>query len=530
VGTDTPSRDALGSTQMRTPPADRTSPVVARPGERSAAMRRVAVAAVAGWLLLSIAAIGAGDPTGVLWSGGVVAGVVAAVWCLRWPAFRRVAAAAAGAYAAVLTGATLLAGWSGVTDDARVQVLTGNPNVLAAALVTAFAAWAALATRRRWVWWGWPIVALAVLHTGSRTAGGALLAAGTVWLVVQAVRGRSRLAWAPLVAMAVLAAAAFAWQRGVVELTPNLLAAPSDFSDAAWRHDLAASVTISDEGAPGPFPGTSAQRLVATALPNRTHLVHQSIGRSEEGVPYVASIYLRADTPQRFTLTSHLASVTCDVGPEWGRCVTPVGYGDDYAQRQIHLRAPARGGSVDVEVFGAQYERGTEATPFLDARPSWVPQTMVNRFDLRRATLIPENRLPPWRAGVEVFLDQPWFGVGPSAAPATFLERTGRSMSRPVSYAHHLILQWLAVHGVIGVVGIAVLAIGVLSLLSANAWARLAPMLVALALLNTWDVTFLEPTVFVAALVAVASWAHGGTPTAPRTRSGRADHAGGPST
>ncbi len=515
---------------MPTPHDDATAPVTERPLERSATMRRVVLTALVGWALLSIASIGAGDPNGVPAIGAVVFGVVAAVWSMRWQAPRRVVAAGVGLYAGALTVATLLAGWTDVTDDARVQIVTGNPNVLAAALVTALAAWAALAPRRRWVWWGWPIVGLAVLHTGSRTAGGALLAAATVWLVVQAVRGRSRLAWAPVVAVAVLAAAAFAWQRGVVELTPNLLSAPSDFSDAAWRHDLAASVTVSDEGAEGPFPGTSAQRLVATARPDRTHLAHQSIGRSEDGVPYVASIYLRADTAQRFVLTSHLASVTCEVGPEWSRCVTPVGYGDDYLQRQIHLRAPVRGGSVDVEVFGAQYERGTEATPFRDVRPAWIPQTMVNRFDLRRVTLLPENRLPPWRAGVEIFMDQPWFGVGLAAAPDTFEERTGRTMSRPVTYAHHLILQWLAVHGVIGVVGIAVIAVGVLSLLSATAWSRLAPMLVALALLNTWDVTFLEPTVFVAALLATASLVHGGTPTAPRTRSGRPVHAGDPST
>ena len=471
----------------------------------STAARRVALGALGAWPLLAGAAVAAGDPLGALWSSAALALLVATVWCARWPAFRRASAAAIALYALGLTAATLTVGWTGTAEDARVQLFASNPNVLAAALVGAFGAWAAVAPRRRWVWWGWPLVALAVLHTGSRTAGGALLLAGTVWLVVQAVAGRSRWAWAPVVAVVTLAAAAVAWQYGVVERTPNLLASPSDLTDGAWRHDLAASLEIRGEGAPGPFAGTTAQRLIGTARPNRTHLAHQSIGRSEEGVPYVASIYLRSDTPQRFVLTSHLASVTCDVGPEWSRCVTPVGFGDDHAQRQIHLRAPVRGGSVDVEVFGAQYERGTEATPFLDARPRWVPQTMVNRFDLRRVSFLPENRLPPWRAGVELFGEHPWFGVGATAAPAAFLERTGRTMRQPVSYAHNLFVQWLAVHGLFGVTGIVVVAVATLSQLSRRGWSRLAPLLAAFALLNTWDVTFHEPLVFAPALLALGT-------------------------
>lgn len=479
--------------------ADALSPVP------STAARRIAFGALAAWLLIAGAAVGAGDPPGALWSGAALGLLIAAVWSARWPVFRRACASGIALYALGLTAATLAVGWTGTAEDARVQLFASNPNVLAAALVSAYGAWAAVAPRRRWVWWGWPLVAVAVLHTGSRTAGGALLLAGTVWLVTQAVAGRSRWAWAPVVAVSTLAAAAFAWQYGVVERTPNLLAAPSDLTDRAWRHDLAASVEVREEGAPGPFAGTTAQRLIATARANRTHLVHQSIGRSEDGVPYVASIFLRSDTPQRFTLTSHLASVTCEVGTEWSRCVTPVGYGDDYAQRQIHLHAPVRGGSVDAEVFGAQYERGTAATPFLDARPAWVPQTMVNRFDLRRVTFVPENRVPPWRAGIALFGEHPWFGVGPTAAPEAFLERTGRTMRQPVHYAHNVLVQWLAVHGLVGFAGIALAAVATLSQLSGPAWSRLAPLLAAFVMLNTWDVTFHEPLVFTPALLALAS-------------------------
>jgi len=426
----------------------------------------------------------------------------------QWQAGRRLLPPSLAIYATGPTTATLIAGaaWGGTGDTARVDILTGNPNFLAAALVTAFTAWAAVAPWRRLVWWGWPLVALAVLHTGSRTAGGALLAAGTIWLVVQAIRDRSRLVLAPLLALAVLAAAALAWQRAVVELTPNLLAAPSDLNDPAWRHDLAQHVSVSDAGTPGPLPGTTAQRLAAQAKPEGTHLVHQTMGRSEEGVPYVASIYLRADEPQRLVLTSHLARVTCEVDETWQRCVTPVGYGDDYRQRQFHLYAVQRGGSVDVDVFGAQYERGSEATPFLDARPAWLPQTMVNRYDLRRVTILPSDRVAIWQAGLAIAREQPWFGLGLEASYEAFHERTGPILQLPVTYAHNLLVHVLVVHGLVGLLGFLVILTAVLSSLSATGWARLAPMLVALALLNTWDLTFFEPTVFGAALAATAYW------------------------
>ena len=469
---------------------------------------RVAAAAALAWALLSVSALASGDPLGVVRSGVLLLTIVVAVGLARWHPVRRVLPPALALYAAGLTTATLIAGadWGGTGDAARVDILTGNPNFLAAALVTAFTAWAAVAPWRRLVWWGWPLVALAVLHTGSRTAGGALIAAGAIWLVVQAIRDRSRLVLAPLLALVVLAAAAVAWQRAVVELTPNLLAAPSDLNDPAWRHDLARHVSVSDEGTPGPLPGTTAQRLVAQAEPAGTHIAHQSIGRSEEGVPYVASIYLRADEPQRLVLSSHLARVTCEVDEEWRRCVTPVGYGDDYRQRQLHLRAVDRGGSVDVYVFGAQYERGNEATPFLDARPALLPQTMVNRYDLRRVTVLPSDRVAIWRAGLAIAREQPWFGLGLEASTDAFRERTESVLRRPVTYAHNLLVHVLVVHGLVGLLGFLVILAAVLSTLSPTGWARLAPMLAALVLLNTWDLTFFEPTVFGAALAATAYW------------------------
>jgi hypothetical protein len=314
---------------------------------------------------------------------------------------------------------------------------------------------------------------------------------------------------APLVAIAVLAAAAFAWQRGVVELTPNLLASPGDLTHAAWR-SLAAEVEIVPDAGPGPFEGTRSQRLIGRATERGRSIVHQSIGRSETGVPYVASVYLRADVPQRVVLSSHLERATCEVDATWRRCVTPVGYGDDHAQRQIHIRTYERGGSLDVHVFGAQYERGESATPFLDARPAWLPQTMVNRYDLRRVTFLPAGRVEAWTAGLEIARASPWFGVGQAASDDAFLARTAGGVS--VTYAHNLAIELLAVHGAVGLAGVAIFVAALLAALGRRGWARLAPLLAGTALLNTWDLTLFEWPVFVPAVLAVAFWAGRRTP------------------
>jgi hypothetical protein len=116
-----------------------------------------------------------------------------------------------------------------------------------------------------------------------------------------------------------------AWQVGVVERVPNLLVAPNDFANGAWNPYGGASITVIPDAAPGPFEGTRAQRITAHA--GAAGLVFlQGMGQSEPGVPYVASVYLRADEPQTIGLSSHLASARCEVGLEWERCVTPVGF------------------------------------------------------------------------------------------------------------------------------------------------------------------------------------------------------------
>jgi O-antigen ligase len=492
----------------RPAPADAdAAPIDAGPG-RARAVRRIAIAAATAWGALAVSSIAVGDARAVAVTGAVLAASVAMVAAARSPAFRRVSSVAVATYAIALAAATLVAGatTAGVGDAARIALFTGNPNDLGAALVVACAAWAALAPKRRYVAGVWPLAALAVLNTGSRTSGGALLVAGAVWLMVLVLERRPRLLLAPVVLVGVLVVAAIAWQRGVVEVSPNLLAAPSDLTYRAWRTDLAERVDVVPDAVEGPFPGTRGQHLRAQARPDGRALVLQSIGRSEPGVPYVASIYVRADTPQELVVSSHLASTTCAVGPEWTRCVTPAAPGDGYLQAQFYLRAAVDGGAVDLDAFGAQYEVGTAASPFRDVRPAWLPQEMVLRYDLRRITLLPENRLAVWAAALDLARAHPWFGVGLTAAPDAFRARTAESLPPGVTYAHHLWLQLWATFGIVGLVGATILVAVTLSTLRRPGWARLAPLLVALTLLNTWDLTLFQPEVAIPVLLAVAAW------------------------
>jgi len=464
-----------------------------------------------GWAFLSASALVAGDPAGVA-RAAVAAGLVLAVLAVaRWRPARRAMALALAAYPVALIAATVVAGVEPASsnDATRVALFTGNPNDLGAALVVAGAAWMVVAARGlRWAWL-WPALGLAVLYTGSRTSGGALLAAFAVWVVHRAATSRVRSAVTLGVAAALVAGLVVAWQFGVVQRTPNLLGAPNDLAGHDWRHRLAASVEVIDRAGPGPFDGTTAQRLVARAREDGRNLVFQSVGRSELDVPYVASLYLRADTPQRLVLSSHLARTTCEVGPEWRRCVTPVGYGDDRLQAQLHLRATEPGGRVDVLVYGAQYEIGRSATPFRDGRPAWVPQSIVRRFDLRRLTALPSDRVAIWRAGLDAAQDHPWFGVGLPQSEAILLERTGEVLSRGVSYAHNLLVHLLLVHGLVGLAG-ATLIGGTLVVAAVRGGGRkVAPLLVALVLLNTWDLTLFEPEVALSVVVGLALVATG---------------------
>jgi O-antigen ligase len=458
----------------------------------------------AAWALLTAAAAATGDGPGLVWAAVAPGLVLATIALTHRRGFAPVARWASAAYLVGLAGATIAAGLAavGLDEAARVEGLARDANVLGAALAVAAAAWAAVAPARRWGAWavalGWPLAATAVLYTGSRAAAGACLLAAATWLVLHVGRGRGVWVLPALAALVLLAAVA--WQRGVVDAAPNLLAAPNDFAHREWRHDLAASVEVTAAAAEGPFDGTRAQRLRATARPDGRALLLQTIGRSEPGVPYVASLYLRAEAPQRVVVSNHLSEVACTVGTAWTRCATPPGIGDGVLQAQFYLSAAEPGGAVDVLAYGAQYEVGTQATPFR-ARPfAWLPQALVRRLDVRNLDLLPEDRRAIWAAALELGRTAPWTGVGAPAAAAALSDR----IAVGVVQAHNALLHLWLVRGALGVAAAALLAGALAAALPAGAGRALAPLLVALVLTNGWDVTASDALVLAPTLLAVA--------------------------
>jgi len=479
----------------------------------AAPVRRALLLVAVAFGLLALSALASGAPADVGWLAAVLGVVVLVLTLPRWTPFGRLLRGAIGVYALALTSATLLVGQglASAGDGPRVVLFSGNPNLLGAGLVASFAAWAAVAPGRRWVWWGWPLVALAVLHTGSRTAGAALLVAAVAWAAreVACAMPRGRVLGA-LTVISLPLLAAGAWQWLVVERIPNLLAAPNDVADPAWNHDWAAALSVTPDATTGPYEGTRAQRVQAQARDTSSLVLLQGLGVSEDGVPYVASVYLRSDVPQRVGLSSHLSSVTCEVDTEWRRCVTPVGYGNGVLMRQHRFLTDARGGAFDVYVFGAQYERGDGVTPFLDVRPSWLPQTMVNRFDMRRVSWLPAARVEAARAGLAAWREQPVFGVGRVQAIVHVVQGTDETHHTLALHAHNQGVQTLLEDGLMGAAGWLLVMLAFALAIPAPGWWRLAPLLLATLVLNAWDASLFDRTGFYATIAALGLWSAGG--------------------
>lgn len=397
-------------------------------------------------MLVASSSLMSGEVATVGWAAAVFGVVVLALMLPRVPWVPRMLRVAVAVHAIGLSVAVIVVGiaaWMSGTG-VRVELLGDNPNVVGAGVALAALAWAAVAPRRRFVWWVWPLAAVAVP---------ALVVVG--------------------------------WQFGVVERVPNIVVAPKDFANRVWNTYGGAKVTVIPDAAPGPFDGTRPHRIVAQA--GTASLVFlQGMGQSEPGVPYVASVYLRADEPQTIGLSSRLASTRCGVGLEWQRCVTPVGFGNGVRIRQ-HRFSTSGARAFDVYVYGAQYERGLEATPFVE-HPIWWPQTIINRFDVRWMLGVGTGRGQLHDTVIGLWQTAPTFGLGRVGAERALAE-TYAGQSMVPGHAHGLPLQLLLEDGLVGVIGWTLALAAIVILVPATAWSALGSLAVAVIVANWWDTT-----------------------------------------
>jgi hypothetical protein len=453
-----------------------------------------------GFAILAAVAIKGGRPEDVAWYVTHVMPLLAVLLFSLTTLGKTVLSVGLITYGIALPVSALVAALWAWNEPSRLTLFTENANLLAADLVAVF--FATTLIRPRWPWpWMLPLVAIAVALTGSRTGAIALLVATGAWSLLPRppIRFRRDIAVSVLFLLAFLA---FAFQEVRTDAAgANLLTVTTTFASSAWSVFAGSDVHVTPGAVAGPWPGTRADRIIARAE-SSTLTLYQSINRSLEGTPYVASVYLRSDTPQDIILSSHLAKTKCFIVTEWTRCTTPEGVGDDRLAMQFRFEVADLGRSFDVYAFGPQYETGTVATAY-DARGGGLLSGVVaQRFlSVRTFSLDAlvyyrwDQLLAAWTA----FSESRWLGQGVRWAAVV----VGDSGNAPPEHAHNLLAERLAAEGLIGLLGwllISIVLVGPVLLIFG--W-QAAPWILALTVLNTWDMTWFHAgSYFSTAIVA----------------------------
>ena len=455
-----------------------------------------------GFLILTALLRGTPEDIGwYLWH--VVPGVAVVVFCAT-ALGRRVGTTVLLAYAAVLPTLTLLVGFGLVdpwADGVRVQLFTDNPNLLGADLVAVTLT--AMVVRPRLPWALWlPLVAMAVVLTGSRTGLFALGLASSIWLLSPWLLWRSRmviLGGAVVVAMLLVFASS---QYRLEDASANLLRVSTTFSDSLWNDRFAASFNVERGATRGPVARSTADRLTASTT-DHVLTVYQSGERAVDGGAYVASVYLRSETPQRVVLSSHLSRTTCEVHDVWQRCFTPPGVGDGRLMAQFRLEVQSAGDGYDLFAFGPQLERSHSPTAYSPTGVAPLPRQVIDRFVVpNRDQLQPDPRWSAMTDAYAVFLMSPLAGVGQARLASLFSNDNGGTPISAAHHAHNLVLHRLAADGLFGALAWLLLVGSLtLALVVHTRWLGV-PWLTGIVVLNLVDMTlFHSGSYFAAAIV-----------------------------
>jgi hypothetical protein len=279
----------------------------------------------------------------------------------------------------------------------------------------------------------------------------------------------------------------------------NLLAYSNNFSKPVWYKGYAKQLEVRTGATLGPDKKTTASFLEAERDPESPYtdlILFQTAALSQKHQPYVASLYLKADTPQQVVLTNNLGTrVLCEVDLDWKRCVTPVAIGDGSTYVKLNLLTAREAATFRVFAWGAQVEAGTTATRVQLTEANIFSDVLYQLSLLRLNPVLLATDLSVRREIFEktwsIFLDQPLAGLGWGKLSEKFAALDFATPVAP-SHAHNLVLQLLVETGLLGLVAWLLVVAGSYILLSyyCGNINTLRPLGLVVIMLNLLDITY----------------------------------------
>lgn len=205
---------------------------------------------------------------------------------------------------------------------------------------------------------------------------------------------------------------------------------------------------------------------------------------------YIASVYLRSDTPQKIVLSNHLSKVVCDINFEWSHCITPIGQGNNLSMVQFRFETIFPNKDVDFYFAEPQLEIGHEVRKY---QPRYYPtrlQLLVQRFNgaiLSHGSTTESflaKRPEAWHKGWQIFLQHPLVGVGSG--------NFAKYEDIEITHSHNIFIQILATQGLVGFIMWFAVGFIMLSSMTARQRRDFFPMLMVAFLMNLTDYTFIH--------------------------------------
>lgn len=177
---------------------------------------------------------------------------------------------------------------------------------------------------------------------------------------------------------------------------------------------------------------------------------------------YVASVYLRSDTPGSLVLSTNHSSVVCEISSSWNRCVTPPANASPGHNLQFQLRFPppfveaGAESQTSFEMWGPQLEEGTVASEFQLGPPAITTRNtvrrLVRRLDVRtwRDDVNVTSRLAAFSFAAKQIVKAPIAGYGVASFTPNYATEVGAESA--IAHSHNLILEVLFERGLIGLV------------------------------------------------------------------------------